>query len=145
MAYGDPFRSSSGSMLDAPPPAPPPMTKPGDDTTSLLGGLNTNPAGGASVNTPMGRVLRGLSSLMMGINDIEGVVPGSIPPPMLQIVTQLTQTLPEVVRQMTTTPGPQSLMLAAQSGAMPGAQMGMLNQPPSANQSGMEGMMASRM
>lgn len=87
--------------LDRTPPPPPLRKKPGDDTQSLLGGANVNPPGvGASMATPMGRALAGVQRLMEGANLVESVVPGSIPPPVIMIITSLMEQIPEAVRQM---------------------------------------------
>jgi hypothetical protein len=78
---------------------------------SLLGAPNANGEGmGASASTPTGRALGGVMMMMNGANMIESVVPGAIPPPLVQLIQQLSITLPEIVRNMQQMTGPGGLL-----------------------------------
>lgn len=110
------FGTGGRSMLDTPPPSPPPLIKPsqslpGDDTMSLLGAPNVNGEGvGMSANTPTGRALGGVMKMMDGVNDIESVVPGAIPPPIIMVIQTLMTQIPEIVRNMQQMTGPGGML-----------------------------------
>ena len=101
-------RSTPGSPLDLDraPLAPPDRIKPyptmpGDDTESILGGPNVNEDGaGLSASSPTGIALAGVMQMMQGANAISSVIPGAIPPPLMQLIQQLMVTIPEIVRNM---------------------------------------------
>lgn len=78
---------------------------------SILGAPNVNGEGiGMSASTPTGRALVGVMKMMQGANDIESVVPGAIPPPLMQLIQQLSITLPEIVRNMQQMTGPGGML-----------------------------------
>ncbi len=78
---------------------------------SLLGAPNVNGDGvGTSANSPTGRALVGVMKMMQGANDIESVVPGAIPSPLMQLIQQLSVTLPEIVRNMQQMTGPGGML-----------------------------------
>lgn len=131
-------QSSSRVNLDEPPLSPParlkPLpTQPGDDTLSLLGAPNVNGEGvGVSASSPTGRALGGVMKMMEGANDIQSVVPGAVPPPVLMMIQELSVILPEIVRNMQQMTGPGGMLstmgmndLGAGAGAPVGAGMGM--------------------
>lgn len=112
------------SALDAPPAFPPDRTKPGDDTQSLLGASSVNGDGlGVSADTPTGRALGGVMLMMEGANLVQSVIPGAIPPPILQLIQQLSVTLPEIVRSMQQSQmtGPGGVLTALGQPPAPGA------------------------
>lgn len=99
------------SGLDTPPPSPIDLVKPGDSTMSLLGAENVNgPGAGASINTPTGRALSGVMKMMQGANDVESVIPGAIPPPLMQLIQTLMTMVPEIVRNMQQMTGPGGML-----------------------------------
>lgn len=143
MPYSPPSRLPS-IALDSPPPSPKPRTKPGDDTDALYGESFMGDGNGIGADTPMGKALGGLSMLMGGVNLVESVLPGSIPPPVIQLIQQLIQTIPEQVRSMSVATGPTALMAAQNPATMMGA--GGMSMNPMMSQSmpprsPMEGMM----
>lgn len=111
MQYGQATRDASRTpmsptSLDRLPLAPPDRIKPyptapGDDTMSILGAPNVNGEGaGVSASSPTGRALGGVMMMMQGANEVTNVIPGAIPPPLMQLIQQLMVTVPEIVRNM---------------------------------------------
>lgn len=131
-SYGRDTSSSpqpSRLSLDAVPSAPTDRIKPpapGDETMSILGAPNVNGEDvGISASTPTGIALGGIMKMMQGANDIQTVVPGAIPPPILQLIQQLSLTLPEIVRNMQQMTGPGGMLSTMGAGGMGG--MGGMN------------------
>ncbi len=132
--------------LDSPPSAPADRVKPksaptpGDDTMSLLGANNVNgPGAGVSANTPTGRALVGVMKMMQGANEVESVVPGAIPPPLMQLIQQLSVTLPEIVRNMQQMTGPGGMLSSmGMPPAMPPMMGGPMGAPPPPPMMGMQ-------
>lgn len=120
--FGDEYQtpgSGRGELLDTPPPSPPArikpispsMSLPGDDTMSLLGAPNANGEGvGVSMSTPTGRALAGIMKMMEGVNDIQSVIPGVIPPPIIMMIQALMTEIPEIVRSMQQMTGPGGML-----------------------------------
>lgn len=127
--------------LDSPPPAPVPRKRPGDDTSSLLGGPNVNVAGGASMGSPTGKILSAIAAMMEAVNLIDSVSPGlldTLPPaPFKQQVALLMDKGPEVAQMLSQSQGFGGLTAtigplgALGGGAMgPAAAMGQPASPP---------------
>lgn len=97
---------ASPTDLDRLPLSPPDRIKsyptmPGDDTMSILDAPNVNGEGvGMSASSPTGRALAGVMMMMQGANEITNVIPGAVPPPLMQLIQQLMVTVPEIVRNM---------------------------------------------
>lgn len=138
-----PFGRSStpyGTDLDAPPPTPadrikPPTTLPGDETSSILGAPNVNGEGGfgTAANSPTGRALSGVMKIMQGINEVQSVIPGAVPPPFIMMAEKLSQIIPEIVRSMQqqmTGPGGMLSTMGMDPGMGSGMGGGMSGAPP---------------
>lgn len=114
--------------LDSAPPSPPLRKRPGDDTNSLLGGPNVNPAGGASLATPTGRLLAAIAMFMEAVNQCDSTAPGlldTLPPlPLKQQIALLMDKGPEIAQQMMQSAGFGGMLGAIGAAGGPGAAMG---------------------
>lgn len=103
-------QASSPSSLSSP-PVPSSLSAPGDDTMSILGAPSANGEGlGVSADSPTGRALQGVMFMMQGVNLIQSVIPGVIPPPIIMMIQALTTQIPEIVRNMSQMTGPGGML-----------------------------------
>ena len=110
------------SSLSSPPPPPPDRVKPGDDTRALLGD-DMSASGGVGASTPGGRANAGVMMLMQGANEIQSIFPGHpLLPQLIQIVTQLSNDIPQAVSAMQQSVAPNQLLASiGRTGAASGA------------------------